>query len=306
MKIAVVGGGISGLVAAYRLAQQHEVTLFEANQYIGGHTNTVDIRIGDERHAIDTGFIVFNDWTYPNFIDLLNELQVESKPTCMGFSVRSEATGLEYNGSSLNGLFSQRTNLLRPRFWRMVRDILRFNRQAPRDILGDGERRPLAQSQGTQSSEGTSNRIGNSDVSTQSSPEMTIGQYLKHGRYSREFADYYLLPMGSAIWSCPLTTFEEFPIRFIVEFYQNHGLLNVINRPTWRVVSGGSRTYVQAILSRFKGTVRTNSPVTAVHRNSDRVEVQAKGQVSEHFDHVVFGCHADQALRIQRRPSVLS
>lgn len=277
MNIAVIGAGISGLYAAYRLSGQHEVTLFEANGYPGGHTNTVDVEIDGERHAIDTGFIVFNDWTYPNFVSLLDELEICSRPTEMSFSVRCDRTGLEYNGSSLNGLFTQRRNLLRPGFHRMVRDILRFNREAPRELLG--------------------NAVPPGTV------EMTVADFLKSGRYSREFAEHYLLPMGSAIWSCPPGTFQEFPIRFIVDFYRNHGLLSLRNRPTWRVIEGGSRSYVQAILRRFRGRTYLGTPIERVRRLVDRVEVAPRGAQVQSFDHVVLACHADQALRMLADPS---
>lgn len=291
MKIAVIGAGISGLSAAYRLSRTHDVTLFEANRYVGGHTNTVDVEVGGERHAIDTGFIVFNDWTYPNFIELLDELDVRSRPTLMGFSVQCEESGLEYNGSSLNGLFSQRINLIRPRFWRMVRDILRFNRDAPRDLLAIG------------SDFGSGMRTNLRITPDELPGELTVREYLDRGGYSREFAEFYLLPMGSAIWSCPVTTFESFPIRFIIEFYQNHGLLNIRDRPVWRVVEGGSRTYVRAILDRFPGQVRVNTPVVAVRRFVDRVEVTPRGEMPIAFEHVVIGCHADQALRLLSDPT---
>lgn len=271
MKIAIIGAGISGLTAAYRLSGSHEITVFEANDYIGGHTHTVDVELDGERHAIDTGFIVFNDWTYPNFIKMLDELKVASKPTSMSFSVRCDRTGLEYNGSSLNGLFAQRRNLFRPSFYRMLRDIMRFNREG----------QTLAES-----------RPASNEA------EVTVGDFLHAHRYSREFADQYLLPMGSAIWSCPTGTFEKFPIRFIAEFYRNHGLLSVRNRPKWRVIEGGSRTYVEAMTAKFRDRIRLNAPVQRVRRLVDGVEVESKGAVVERFDHVVFACHSDQALRM--------
>ena len=273
-EIAIIGAGISGLTAAYRLSQHHEITLYEANDYLGGHTHTVDVELGSERHVIDTGFIVFNDWTYPNFIALLDELRIASLPTSMSFSVRCDRTGLEYNGSSLNGLFAQRLNLFRPSFHRMIRDILRFNREGPELVLN----RPADDA-------------------------MTVGEFLAKHRYSREFADQYLLPMGAAIWSCPTGTFAEFPIRFIVEFYRNHGLLSVRHRPTWRVIEGGSRTYVAAMVSRFRDRVRLSTPVESVRRTTDGVDVTSRGQTAERFDHVVFACHSDQALRMLADPT---
>lgn len=273
MKLAIVGSGISGLVCAHRLCRRHDVTLFEANETLGGHTNTIDVRIDGDTHAVDTGFIVFNDWTYPHFIQLLDELGVASRPTSMSFSVRCDRSGMEYNGSSLNGLFAQRRNLFRPRFYRMLRDILRFNREAPRLLESEGDER------------------------------LTIAEYLEPRNYSRQFRDQYLLPMGSAIWSCPTETFEQFPIRFIVEFYKNHGLLNIFHRPTWRVVDGGSRTYVNAIRERFTGTIRLSTPIQSARRFADRVELSTADGGVETFDEAIFACHSDQALNILCDPS---
>lgn len=266
MKIGIIGAGISGLTAAFRLCRWHDVTLFEANDYLGGHTNTVEVEVDGERHAIDTGFIVFNDWTYPNFIALLDELGVASRPTSMSFSVRCDAANLEYNGSSLNGLFAQRRNLLRPSFYRMLADIMRFNREAVAD-----------------------------DSVTD---ETTVCEYLTRQKYSREFSENYLLPMGAAIWSCPLGTFANFPIRFIVEFYRNHGLLSVRHRPTWRVVEGGSRTYVAKMAERFRERIRLSTPIEQVRRTPNEVTLTPRSGPPEQFDHVVFGCHSDQALRM--------
>jgi predicted NAD/FAD-binding protein len=267
MKIAVIGAGISGLVAAYRLHLKHDITVFEANDYPGGHTNTIDVELDGERHAIDTGFIVFNDWTYPHFIQLLDELGVASRTTTMSFSVRDERSGLEYNGHSLNTLFAQRRNLLRPSFYRMLADILRFNREARQLVTGGND-------------------------------EITVGEFLSERRFSEEFASYYLLPMGAAIWSCPIGTFAQFPIRFISDFYHNHGLLNIFRRPTWRVVEGGSRSYVRAIARRFHQRIRLQTPVQSVRRLPKRVDVQLRDRPSESFDHVIFACHSDQALQI--------
>lgn len=267
MRIAIVGAGISGLVAAYRLHPDHEIVVFEAGDKPGGHTNTVRVQIERDVYAIDTGFIVFNEWTYPHFIELMNALGVASQPTQMGFSVRDDVTGLEYAGQNLNSLFAQRRNLLNPRFLRMLMDILRFNRQAL-------------------------------DRADELSPSMTVAEFLQSGRYSTAFAQQHLLPMGAAIWSCPIGTFSQFPIRFIVEFYRNHGLLNVVNRPTWRVICGGSQTYVDALTATFGDRIRLRSPVASVRRQSDGVTVCVRGHQPEAFDHVVFACHSDQALRI--------
>jgi predicted NAD/FAD-binding protein len=267
MKVAIIGSGISGLVAAYHLHPRHEITLFEANGYPGGHTNTVDVELDGHSYAIDTGFIVFNDWTYPNFIQLLDELGVPSRPTSMSFSVTDQRTGLEYNGESLNSLFAQRSNLLRPSFYRLLSDIWRFNRLARR-------------------------LVGECDETT------TVAEFLALHSFSQVFSEQYLLPMGAAVWSCPTGVFSQFPIRFIVEFYHNHGLLSVWNRPTWRVVEGGSRNYVQAMTRSFKDRIRLRTPIQSVQRLADHVQVRPVGQPAEQFDHVIFACHSDQALKI--------
>lgn len=267
MKLAIIGSGISGLVAAYHLHRHHDITLLEAGSYVGGHTHTVQIELDGQRYAIDTGFIVYNDWTYPNFIALLDVLGVASRPTTMSFSVRDDRSGLEYNGHSLNTLFAQRRNLLRPSFHRMLADILRFNRQAVHLL-------------------------------DQCHDTMTVDEFLARYRYSPQFAQQYLLPMGSAIWSCPRGTFGQFPVRFIIEFYRNHGLLNVRRRPTWRVVAGGSSSYVQAMIRGFRDRIRLNTPVHGVRRFLNHVELRLPHGPSEWFDHVVFACHSDQALRL--------
>lgn len=266
MRIAIIGTGISGMVAAYLLHREHDITVFEANDYIGGHTHTVDVEVGGRQFAIDTGFIVCNDWTYPAFLGLMRELDVALQPTEMGFSVRCDRTGIEYNGSSLSGLFTQRSNLLSPRFYRFLADVMRFNREAPQHLESTSE-------------------------------EMTIGNYLREHSYTREFSDWYLIPMGAAIWSCPIGTFEQFPVRFIIEFYKNHGLLQIWNRPQWRVVQGGSREYVKKLTASFIDRICLNCPVQRVMRHDDQVDVQHSG-ITDTFDEVIFACHSDQALRI--------
>lgn len=267
MRIAVVGAGISGLVVAQRLCRMHAVTVFEANDYIGGHTNTVDVTVAGQTLAIDTGFIVFNETTYPHFCRLLAELQVESQCTDMSFSVRDDGDALEYNGSSLNTLFANRRNLVRPSFYRLLADVLRFNREAPRVL----------------------NEIADS---------MTVEEFLVRYRYSQAFAKQYLLPMGSAVWSCPMGAFAQFPIRFIIDFYQNHGLLKVFNRPIWRVIRGGSRNYIPPLVRHFRDRIRLRTPVLRVRRFSDRVELDTPNAPPDTFDWVVFACHSDQALRM--------
>lgn len=309
MNVAVIGAGISGLTAALQLARSHDVTLFEANDYLGGHTHTVDVEYQGDRQSIDTGFIVYNDWTYPNFIALLDQLGVASQPTEMSFSVRCDRTGLEYSGSSLNGLFAQRRNLVSPRFYRLLADILRFNRAGHRD----GQR--VAAAAGTPGSTAATHPAATRTAathpaatrgSTASLPEpMTVGKFLREGRYSQVFCDRYLLPMGAAIWSCPTGTFENFPLEFIFEFYRNHGLLNIWKRPQWRVIQGGSRSYVRKMMERFRGRVRLATPIERVQRFADRVAVVPRGGPVEQYDHVVLACHSDQALSMLADPTAL-
>ncbi len=266
MRIAIIGSGVSGMVSGRLLHRQHEITVFESNSYVGGHCNTVSVPTNGEHHNIDTGFIVYNDRTYPHFSQLLNDLNVPTSPTSMSFSVRCDRTGLEYNGTNLNGLFAQRQNLLKPSFLRMLRDILRFNREGTNDL----EQVPVDQ---------------------------TVGDYLREKSYSRDFADRYLLPMGAAIWSCPFRDFAEFPIRFILEFYVNHGLLNIRDRPVWRTIDGGSQTYVSRLVAPFHNRIRLNCPVREVCRQQDGVVV-GHAQGEDRFDEVIFACHSDQALRM--------
>ena len=271
MNIAIIGSGISGLTAAWRLHREHRLTIFEANDYIGGHTNTVDVEVQGQRYAVDTGFIVFNDWTYPHFIDLLDQLDVASQPTLMSFSVRCERTGLEYNGENLNTLFAQRRNLFRPSFHRMIRDILRFNREAP--ALLDSPR------------------------------AVTLNVYLREQNYSQEFIDHYILPMAAAIWSAEPAVTGEMPVRFFVQFFRNHGLLSVSDRPQWRVVQGGSRRYVERLTAPFHDRIRLSCPVEWVRRHSHQVQVKPQHGPVEAFDEVIFATHSDQALRLLADPT---
>ncbi|MDA0207319.1 MAG: FAD-dependent oxidoreductase [Acidobacteria bacterium] len=272
MRVAIIGSGVSGLTAARGLHRTHEITVFEAAPYVGGHVNTVDVDLGDERHSIDTGFIVFNEKNYPNFTQLLNDLDVASKPTSMSFSVRCDQTGLEYNGTSINHLFAQRTNFLRPRFYKMVRDILRFNREAAELLAGSGD-------------------------------DLSVADYLETNRYSEAFAEKYLIPLGSSLWSCPAGTFRNFPIRFVIEFLSNHAMMQVDGRPTWRVVAGGSQRYVEKLIVPFENRIRLNTPVKSVQRHANRVRIVDASGVAGDFDHVVFACHSDQALRLLQAPT---
>lgn len=267
MRIAVIGAGISGLCVAYQLRQLHDVTVFEANDYVGGHTNTLEVPEKNQTLAIDTGFIVFNERTYPNFCRLLQELNVASQPSDMSFGIRCDRTGLEYAGTGLNGLFAQRLNLFRPGFWRLLRDWRRFSVEA-------------------------------AELLQQPSESLTVRDFFRDHAYSREFREQYFLPIGSAIWSCPHELIEDFPMRFIVQFYHHHGLLTLADPPIWRVISGGSRRYIEAILASFPRAVELNSPVKGVHRQREGVLLHFRDGRQQTFDHVVLACHADQALRM--------
>jgi predicted NAD/FAD-binding protein len=273
MKIAIVGTGIAGNVAAHKLhAAGHEITVFEGGDHIGGHTHTHAIEHEGERHAIDTGFIVFNDRTYPNFVSLLDELGVPSQESSMSFSVRKDARGLEYNGTSLGGLFAQRRNLLSPGFYGMLVDILRFHREAPRLLQQDA-------------------------------PEMPLREWLPRNGYKGRFVDDYLVPMGAAIWSTDPQRMFDFPVRFFVRFLHNHGMLTVNDRLVWRVVRGGSARYVEKLVAPWRHRIHLNCTVQSVRRLPHAVQVTAEGRAPELFDHVFLACHSDQALAMLADPS---
>lgn len=271
MRIAIVGAGIAGLGAAYLLSRQHQVVLFEAQSRFGGHTHTHDVTVLGQQYAIDTGFIVYNPDHYPLLSRLFTELGVDSQPTLMSFAVKNERSGLEYNASSLNGLFGQRRNLLRPAFWRMIREILRFYREAPQLLNG-------------------------SDAGP------TIGEYLHAGGYGRLFIDDHLMPMTSALWSSPKQQVLDFPARHLVQFMANHCMLDPGNRPPWRVVRGGSSRYLDKLLPAISGELRAATPVHSVARDATGVSVVHAGG-PERFDQVVFACHSDQALALLSDPS---
>ena len=272
MRLAIVGTGIAGLAAAHRLHPSHDITVFEAGDHIGGHTHTHNIELGGRNWAIDTGFIVFNDWTYPNFIALMNELGVESQTSSMSFSVRCEKTGLEYNGTTLNTLFAQRRNLFSPSFHRMIRDILRFNREAPGFLeTGDDHTR--------------------------------LGDYLTANRYRQEFQEHYIIPMGAAIWSAAPGDMLDFPARYFIRFFHNHGMLSVDDRPQWRVIRGGSRSYVEPLTAPFRERIHLNTPVVRIVRDEQGVTVQTTTGSEARFDAVVLACHSDQALAMLDEPT---
>ena len=272
MKIAVIGTGIAGNVVAHRLARRHDITVYEAANRVGGHSNTVDVELAGRQWAIDTGFIVYNDVTYPNFRALLGELGVDSQVSEMSFSVSDRHSRLEYNGASLNALFAQRRNLLRPTFYRMLLDILRFNREAPA-LLEDPE------------------------------APLTLGEFLDSQGYSRAFVDHYIMPMGAAIWSAMPEGMRRMPAAFFIRFFHNHGLLSVDDRPTWRVISGGSRTYVDRLVGGHRHRIRLNTPVQWIRRHPESIELKAAGAPVERYDRVFLACHSDQALRLLADPT---
>jgi predicted NAD/FAD-binding protein len=275
MKIAIVGSGIAGLTAAHHLHPEHDITVFEGGEHIGGHVHTHDVQLGGRHYAVDSGFIVFNHRTYPHYTRLLADLGAESRPTAMSFSVACGESGphpgLEYNGTSLNALFAQRENLVRPGFWGMLRDILRFNREAPGLLGSEGE-------------------------------EIGLGEYLERGGYGAMFRDYYILPMGAAIWSTEPARMLAFPARFFVRFFMNHGLLSLADRPVWRVIKGGSRAYVERLVAPFRERVLLRTPVRALSRHAEGVDLHlAEG--AARFDAVFLACHSDQALALLTDPT---
>lgn len=272
MKIAIIGGGISGLATAHLLSGEHEVTVFEANDYPGGHTQTHDVSLGGSTWAVDTGFIVFNERTYPNFIKLLDRLGVASQRTEMSFSVVDQRNGLQYRSTNLNTLFAQRRNLFRPPFWRLLLEIFRFNRESAA-------------------------LYATADMS------LTLGAYLEQKGYSRPFIEEFMVPMGSAIWSANPRQFLDFPAAAFATFFTNHGILNIKDKPRWRVVTGGSRQYVKPLCAPFKDRLRLATPVEKVRRLTDGVAVTPRGGGPESFDQIVLACHSDQALALLADPS---
>ncbi|MBU2925879.1 FAD-dependent oxidoreductase [Colwellia sp. 1_MG-2023] len=267
--IAIIGSGISGLTAAYLLSKKNHVTVFEKNDRIGGHTATVDIEKNGQSFAIDTGFIVFNDKTYPNFLALLSEIGIGKQATQMSFSVHNCQTGMEYNGHNLNTLFAQRRNLFRPKFWGLVTEILRFNKQC----------KAIFDSQSYQDG-------------------MTLGQFLTENNFSDFFAEHYILPMGAAIWSSSLSQMEDFEFRFFVQFFHNHGLLNIADRPQWYVIPKGSRSYLKPLCQPFENNIKLNADISGISRSDNKVHLHFNQNPSESFDDVVVACHSDEALAL--------
>jgi predicted NAD/FAD-binding protein len=273
MRIAIVGTGISGLVCAHLLHEDHDLVLYEAGDHVGGHTHTHALRVGGRPVSVDTGFIVFNGETYPGFVRLLERLGVASQPSDMSFSVKDEATGLEWRGTSLDSLFAQRANLFKISFHRMLGDVVRFNRLA-RELIAEGP----------------------------DAPEEPIARYVERHGFSRQFWDHYLVPLGTAIWSADPSRFSEFPARAFARFFENHRFLQVAGQPSWRTVAGGSSSYVGRILEPLGDRVR-RARVTAVRRDAAGVEVVAEGRGPERFDRVILACHADEALALLADPS---
>jgi predicted NAD/FAD-binding protein len=273
MRIAVIGSGISGLVTANLLQRKHEVTVFEADDRIGGHTHTVDVELEGERHSVDTGFIVYNERTYPNFVRLLEKLAVETRASDMSFGMTSERTGIEWSSRGLRSVFAQPANLVRPAFHRMIRDILRFNREAKRLLDTDDEKTAL-------------------------------GDFLCGRGYSDEFVEHYVVPMGAAIWSADPSSFMRIPATTFIRFFENHGLLELPPALPWRTIAGGSNRYLDPLTAPFRDRIRLGTRVETVLRMLDGVEVRTASD-RQSFDHVVFAVHSDQALRLLCDPSEL-
>jgi uncharacterized protein len=270
MRIAIVGTGISGLVCAHRLHADHQLVVFEANDYAGGHANTVDVETDGGAHAVDTGFIVHNDRNYPSFQRLLAELGVPTKPSEMSFGV-SDGAGFEYNSVSPNGLFARRRHLATPSFQRMLADLVRFNRDA-RALLASGA-------------------------------DPSLREWLGERRYSEAFVERLIVPQAAAVWSAEPARMWSFPARFMVEFFDNHGMLGFRDRPQWRTVSGGSRCYVEALTRPWRRSLRLSTPVTEVRRSDDYVTITPRGGEPEQFDAVVIAAHSDQALSMLADPT---
>lgn len=275
-RIAIIGSGISGLTCGHLLAPHFDIEVYESNDYIGGHTATVDVEVSGKNYAIDTGFIVFNDWTYPNFIALMDKLGVQRQPTEMSFSVKNPAQNIEYNGNTINSLFAQRRNLFRPRFFRIVCDILRFNKLCKQEFA----------------------RKTAADIGDQ-----TLGDFLQQHNFSEDFQTNYILPMCAAIWSMSLRDIRQFSLAFFLQFFTNHGLLNITNRPQWYTIVGGSREYIAPMTRDFHQRIHLNSQIERVERSGHQQQLVFASGHREGFDEVIFACHSNQALALMATPT---
>lgn len=272
LRIAIVGSGISGLTAAYYLSKRHHIEIFEKGHYVGGHTNTIDLSLSDADISVDTGFIVHNDRTYPNFLKLINKLEVPTQDTEMSFSVKDEVTGMEYNGGNLNKIFAQRSNLLRPNFYLMLQEILRFNRTAKSFMdLNDHE--------------------------------MDLGDFLKHFQFKQMFIDKYLIPMGASIWSTVPQDMLKYPAHAFIRFFHHHGLLDLQDRPQWRYIPGGAREYVKRLTEGFSDNIHLNQEVAEIQRHDSGVQLRFEDGGKQDFDEVILACHSDQALQLIKEPT---
>ena len=275
MKLAIIGSGISGLTAGHLLNRKHDISIFEANDYIGGHTHTHNLKVRNRDYLIDTGFIVYNERTYPSFIKLLDQLGVERQLSTMGFSVKSTSEDYEYSGESINSLFAKRSNIFRLSFLKMLYEMYKFGKEADSNGLG-------------------------LNAST------TLGEYLKEKKYSKEFIHYFITPMGAAIWSTPANKVLEMPAYFFIKFFYNHGMLEISNRPNWWVIKNGSSQYISKIIKGFEEKIYLSSPIKKVIRTGDGVELFfVKNDKKLNFDAVIFATHSDQALSLLESPSDL-
>ena len=272
MKIAIIGSGISGLVCGHLLHRDFDISIFEANDYVGGHTHTIDVTTDRSTYAVDTGFIVFNRTTYPNFCKLIGQLGVDSQPTGMNFSVRSEKTGMEYGSESVSTLFAQRKNILSPSYWRMVSEIFKLRRHLVTYI-------------------------------NSAEPDMPMSEFLASRNYSQRFIDHFVVPLGASLWSAEPGKILEFPARTFGRFFENHGFLQATNPIQWRVIAGGSKQYVNKITEPFADKIYRATPVTSVHRTEDYVELEFANRDKIRFDQVIFATHSDQALKILADPT---
>ena len=274
MKIAIIGSGISGLTCAYLLSRKNDITVFEKNNYIGGHTHTHELEFNGHTHFVDSGFIVYNERTYPNFIKILDQLNVDRQITRMGFSVKSIRNNLEYAGHSLNGLFAQRSNLIKPSYLNMLRSMLRFNKESRKDL-------------------------------SSLNPNLTLGDYLKKNHYPDSFIQNFIIPIGAAVWSTIPNLMMEMPAIFFIRFFENHGMLQIIDRPKWWVIKNGSKSYVEKIVNKFRDKIRLSTPVKNVKRINGKIVI-ASGEdkiIEENFDSVIFATHSNQSLKLLGEPT---